>query len=89
MPIRPNGFTADLLRKEITAAFGRRWFTRSDCVELLESLYKDGVTGYMRSAAGRLTATRNGGRALAIIGAIVGEYRARKDKKILCELGYC
>jgi len=49
MPIRPNGFTADLLRKEITAAYGRRWFTRSDCVELLESLYKDGVTGYMYS----------------------------------------
>lgn len=49
MPIRPNGFTADLLRREITAAYGRRWFTRSDCVELLESLYKDGVTGYMYS----------------------------------------
>lgn len=49
MPIRPNGVMADLLQKEITASFGKRWFTRSDCVELLESLYQDGVTGYMYS----------------------------------------
>jgi hypothetical protein len=50
MPIRPNGVMADLLQKEITASFGKRWFTRSDCVELLESLYpRIGVTGYMYS----------------------------------------